>query len=608
MPVLTSYDFQETSRLIWLGDYVPTVELGWNVTPPPSSGSPSVVQAGTTYSSSDPTVATIRYSSGGTSSSVSSYASFDTRITAVGVGTADLTATYTDDNNVTWTATISVEVKEHVPVIVNEDSLEDIADAIRETYNTSSTYKPGEMAEAIRDNGVCIPRQVKTYNPGGGDPPYDYLSVSSVATAFSLPPNIEQLSKYALAFAFTEDSVSASSTSRMLQSVDLGHIKSIHEYGLYRAFSHCRHLESADLSSLTRTNGDYAMYGAFDGCTKLTSLDLSNLTSAGGEYSLSHAFANSSSSTSRLASVDLSALTEVGGHGLEWAFGYDTSLTSISFPALTKLDSNAFTKAFYGCTGLTSFSIANDLTNYRFYPSSCFSDAFHGCTSLTSVSFDNFTGENPSRGVWSSMFVKAFYGCTSLTTVSFPKMTYVASSTFSEAFTNCNSLTTLSFPAVTEIDTGGFSQAAKTGCTSLTTVSFPELTTAAYRAFEYAFDGKTTLTSATFPKLQTAADDVFNHAFRGCTSLTSMTFPALSSLTHRDTFEYAFSGCTSLTSVSFPALTTTSFSTTDHFYKMLNGCSNVTVHFPAAIQSTIGSWSDVRNGFGGTNTTVLFDL
>jgi hypothetical protein len=27
-----------------------------------------------------------------------------------------------------------------------------------------------------------------------------------------------------------------------------------------------------------------------------------------------------------------------------------------------------------------------------------------------------------------------------------------------------------------------------------------------------------------------------------------------------------------------------------------------------AIQSKIGSWSDVTNGFGGTNTTVLFDI
>jgi len=41
---------------------------------------------------------------------------------------------------------------------------------------------------------------------------------------------------------------------------------------------------------------------------------------------------------------------------------------------------------------------------------------------------------------------------------------------------------------------------------------------------------------------------------------------------------------------------------------MLSGCSNVTVHFPSNLQSVIGSWYDVQNGFGGTNTTVLFDL
>ena len=72
---------------------------------------------------------------------------------------------------------------------------------------------------------------------------------------------------------------------------------------------------------------------------------------------------------------------------------------------------------------------------------------------------------------------------------------------------------------------------------------------------------------------------------------------------------YAFRGCTALTSVSFPALTANSFGTrTDQFNSMLSGCSNVTVHFPAAIQSTIGSWASVTAGFGGTNTTVLFDL
>ena len=73
--------------------------------------------------------------------------------------------------------------------------------------------------------------------------------------------------------------------------------------------------------------------------------------------------------------------------------------------------------------------------------------------------------------------------------------------------------------------------------------------------------------------------------------------------------DYLFNGCTNLTTVSFPALTTSSFGNyTNQFNNMLSGCSGVTVHFPAAIQSTIGNWSSVTSGFGGTNTTVLFDL
>jgi hypothetical protein len=41
---------------------------------------------------------------------------------------------------------------------------------------------------------------------------------------------------------------------------------------------------------------------------------------------------------------------------------------------------------------------------------------------------------------------------------------------------------------------------------------------------------------------------------------------------------------------------------------MLQGVTGCTVHFPSNLQSVIGSWSDVTARFGGTNTTVLFDL
>lgn len=66
---------------------------------------------------------------------------------------------------------------------------------------------------------------------------------------------------------------------------------------------------------------------------------------------------------------------------------------------------------------------------------------------------------------------------------------------------------------------------------------------------------------------------------------------------------------TAIQTLSFPALKSTSFGTnTNQFNYMLKGVTGCTVHFPSNLQSVIGSWSSVTSGFGGTNTTVLFDL
>ena len=98
------------------------------------------------------------------------------------------------------------------------------------------------------------------------------------------------------------------------------------------------------------------------------------------------------------------------------------------------------------------------------------------------------------------------------------------------------------------------------------------------------------------------------YAFYGCTSLTSTGLNNVTSIGNRGLY-YAFYNCTSLTSISFPALNSNSFgSYRDQFYRMLSGVTGCTVHFPSNLESVIGSWSDVTNGFGGTNTTVLFDL
>jgi hypothetical protein len=82
----------------------------------------------------------------------------------------------------------------------------------------------------------------------------------------------------------------------------------------------------------------------------------------------------------------------------------------------------------------------------------------------------------------------------------------------------------------------------------------------------------------------------------------------LSEIKGSNIFNQAFASCSSLTSVSFPALAADSFgSYINQFNNMLRNCSNVTVHFPASTQAKVEAMTGYPN-FGGTNTTVLFDL
>jgi hypothetical protein len=151
-------------------------------------------------------------------------------------------------------------------------------------------------------------------------------------------------------------------------------------------------------------------------------------------------------------------------------------------------------------------------------------------------------------------------------------------------------------------------------------VSFPDLETIdGDNALESAFEGGIIdgsghsyagLTSISFPKLRTISGNfAFQRTFYTQHGITGVEFPSLSSLTGYRAFQYCFYANAHLTSISFPALKSDSFGTrTNQFNNMLQSVTGCTVHFPSNLQSVIGSWSDVSAGFGGTNTTVLFDL
>lgn len=178
-------------------------------------------------------------------------------------------------------------------------------------------------------------------------------------------------------------------------------------------------------------------------------------------------------------------------------------------------------------------------------------------------------------------------------------------------FSGCTGLTSADLSALTTISGGNACYGMFSRCSGLTSANLSALTTISGRnACSYMFQGCTNLTTANFSALTTVSGySALEGLFADGTGLTTMTFPSLKTLTGYNGLRVAFRRQTSLTSLSFPALTSTSFGTqTNQFNDMLQGVTGCTVHFPSNLQSVIGSWADVVAGFGGINTTVLFDL
>ena len=179
------------------------------------------------------------------------------------------------------------------------------------------------------------------------------------------------------------------------------------------------------------------------------------------------------------------------------------------------------------------------------------------------------------------------------------------------AFQDCTGLTNIDLSSLTTVSGDYALNNAFYGCTALTSVDLSSLTTVSGgSALSAAFYESSGLTSVDLSSLTTVSGDyALNNAFYGCTALTSVDLSSLTTVSGSYALSAAFYFCSLLQSLSFPSLTSTSFgSYTNQFNYMLSGVTGCTVHFPSNLQSVIGSWSSVTSGFGGTNTTVLFDL
>ena len=436
-----------------------------------------------------------------------------------------------------------------VPANKNMDNLDDAITSIpsgggRWAYDIHTKRSTSDQAEFVRDYDDTPP---------------------TISTPF-LPATITKIGEGALIYAYR---YFPHVTPEVRIGINLDSITSIGTGGMYYAFAPDQ------------------IPGQFTSSSKIKDVSFRNLTTV-GSYGLTHAFAYS-----QMESLDFTNLETVGTNSLQ-EFSRRTYgvLDEANFPALTSVDTYSFHRAFYDPVNSQSgVKKASFPSLVHADKAQAFAECFRGNKILQTVDFSALktVGQNATGLSYAdSTFYYAFEGCTSLTSVDFSSLESIyASSTngrqFSYAFSGCTGLTSIDLSSLTSV-TGSYS-------------------------FNKAFYGCTSLVSADFRALTSIGSYAFSYIFQNCSSLTSVRFDALADLTTSRIFNYAFQNCTSLTSLSFPSLTTSSFSSyTNQFERMLSGCSNVTVHFPAAIQSTIGNWGDVTNGFGGTNTTVLFDL
>ena len=193
-----------------------------------------------------------------------------------------------------------------------------------------------------------------------------------------------------------------------------------------------------------------------------------------------------------------------------------------------------------------------------------------------------------------------------LTSAEFPKLEEIGNNGLTNAFSYNSNLVNISFPKLKKIGMNGLSSCFYN--TKVSIVNFPDL--------EEVYSGGLSgtfcvcgITSVSMPKLRTAKGNAFSSCFSSVRLLESISFPSLVNINEQYVFHYAFQNCSKMKNIYFPALTPESFgSYKNQFNYMLSGVSGCTVHFPYSVKKTIQDWADITSGFGGSNTSVLFDL
>lgn len=204
--------------------------------------------------------------------------------------------------------------------------------------------------------------------------------------------------------------------------------------------------------------------------------------------------------------------------------------------------------------------------------------------------------------------LEMFSGCTGITSVDLSSLTSISGDMACERMFEGTGITSVDLSALTTLSGGYACNGMFHTCQGLTSIDLSSLTTIGENSANDMFYGCTGITSVDLSGLTTLSGGfACGGMFYSCSSISTVTLSSLTYIANYGCYNM-FNGMESLTSLYFPALTSSSFGGTDAFESMLQDNDGCTVHFPSNLQSVIGSWQSVIDGFGGTNTTVLFDL
>lgn len=300
---------------------------------------------------------------------------------------------------------------------------------------------------------------------------------------------------------------------------------------------------------------------------------------------------------SELVDLVFSGVVSIGNKALFYQFYDNDAIRSVSFPDLVSSDYlGGLQDSFYGCSNLTTLSCPKAKRLYAPY-------AFSGCPNLDNVYL-------PELEVM--RYMSYSFSGSKVTNLVMPK---VKSITGANGCFNNIKIEELDMSSVETISGLNAAMEFLSYCQHLVSADFSGLTEVnGQSACSNMFLNDEKLESLDMSNLETViGTNAMTYLCYGCSRLKTMTFDKLSKVgksvggyTYYE-FQWAFA-LSGIETLSFPALKSDSFVDYEVFMNMLYGVDGCTVHFPSNLQAVIGNWADVINGFGGTNTTVLFDL